>query len=45
MEARLLVLLILLQKNKGGSLLRFVIVLIFVTPMTTPWQTLCSYLY
>jgi hypothetical protein len=43
MEAGLLVWLILLQNNRGGSLLRFiVVVLISVTPMTTPWQALCS---
>jgi hypothetical protein len=43
MEASLLIWLILLHKNKTGSLLRLVVVvLIFVVPVTTPWQTSCS---
>jgi hypothetical protein len=43
MEASLLVLLILLQKSRGGRLLRLVVVvLISVAPMITPWETLCS---
>jgi hypothetical protein len=42
MEVNLLVWLILLQKNRGGSLLKLVVVvLISATPMTTPWQASC----
>jgi len=42
-EIGLLILLILLQKSRNGSLLRLVVVvLISVAPMTTPWQVLCS---
>jgi len=38
MEVGLLLWLILLQKNKGGSLLRLgVAILISATPVTTPW--------
>jgi hypothetical protein len=39
MEVGLLVWLILLQKNRGGSLLRLVVVVfISIAPMTAPWQ-------
>jgi len=43
MEASLLVWLILLQKSRGGSLLKFVVtVLISVAPVITLWQDVCS---